>query len=122
MIEPGRWWDQLRVQQKVWTVVVVLCAALMATFGVHVFLIQQLLSVQQRHEETFQSRGQIRILHRLVVDIEDAFRGYLLTQQEVFLKPMREAESKLEATVSVAVAHAGDLPDLPEDIRNLGGV
>jgi signal transduction histidine kinase/CHASE3 domain sensor protein len=118
---PGRWWDRLRVQQKVWTVVVVLCVALVVTFGVHVFLIQQLLSVQQRHEETFQSRGQIRILHRLVVDIEDAFRGYLLTRQDVFLEPMREAESKLEPTVSAAVAHAGDLPGLPADIHRLGG-
>lgn len=120
MLELGRWWDQLRVRQKVWTVVVVLCVPLIAALVVHVALIQQLRAVQQQHEQAFQTRGQIRILHRLVVDIEDAFRGYLLTRQDKFLQPMRAAESELGPTVSTAVALAGDVPGLAADIRSLG--
>ena len=120
MIKLGRWWDQLRVRQKVWTVVVVLCVPLIAALVVHVTLIQQLRAVQQQHEQAFQTRGQVRILHRLVVDIEDAFRGYLLTQQDKFLQPMRAAESELGPTVSTAVALAGDVPGLASDIRSLG--
>ncbi len=118
-VKLGRWWDQLRVRQKVWTVVLVLCVPLIAALVVHVTLIQQLLSVQQKHEEAFQARGQIRILHLLVVDIEDAFRGYLLTQHAEFLKPMVEAESRLESTVSAAVALAGDVPGLSTDIQSV---
>ncbi len=120
MIEIGRWWDRLRVKQKVWTVVVVLCVPLIAALVVHVTLIQQLLTVQQKHERVFQTRGQIRILHRLTVDIEDAFRGYLLTRQDKFLKPMRAAESDLGPTVSTAITLAGDMPGLAADIRSLG--
>lgn len=115
----GRWWDRFRVRQKVGTVVLVLCVPLLAALIIHVTLIQQLLSVQQKHEETFQSRGQIRILHRLVADIEGAFRGYLLTQQAEFLKPMREAESRLEPTVSAAVALAGEMPGLSTGIQRV---
>lgn len=115
----GRWWDQLHVRQKVWTVVLALSVPLFTVLVVHVTLIQQLLSVQQKHEEAFQARGQIRILHRLVVDIEDAFRGYLITQQAEFLKPMVEAESALEPTVSAAVALAGDVPGLSTGIQSV---
>lgn len=116
----SRWWGQLRVRQKVWTVVLVLSVPLIAVLAVHLTLIQQLLSVQQKHEEAFQARGQIRLLHRLSIDIEDAFRGYLLTRQDKFLQPMREAESRLGPTVAAAVAHAGDEPGLTDGIRALG--
>jgi signal transduction histidine kinase/CHASE3 domain sensor protein len=120
MFKLGRWWDQLRVRQKVWTVVVVLCAPLIAALVVHVTLIQQLLTAQQRHEQAVQSRGQVRLLLGLTVDIEDAFRGYLLTRQDKFLRPMLEAGPRLQPTVVAAVALAGDTPGLASDINSLG--
>ncbi len=115
-----QWWDQLRVQQKVWTVVLVLCVPLIAALVVHVTLIQQLRAVQQQHEQAVQSRGQVRLLLSLAVDIEDAFRGYLLTRQDEFLKPMQEAESSLQPTVAAAVELAGDKPGLADAILGLG--
>jgi signal transduction histidine kinase/CHASE3 domain sensor protein len=120
MIKFGRWWDQLRVRQKVTAVVLVLCVPLIASLVVHVTLIQQLLAVQQQHEQAVQSRGQVRLLLSLVVDIENAFRGYLLTRQDEFLRPMREAESNLKPTVAAAGVLAGDEPGLVNDIRGLG--
>lgn len=118
-VKLGRWWDQLRVRQKVWTVVLVLCVPLIASLAVHVTLVRQIIAVQKQHEQFIQGREQIHILHRFVVDIEDAFRGYLLTQQAEFLKPMLEAESRLEPTVSAAVALAGDVPGLSTGIQSV---
>ena len=119
MIEPGRWWDRLHVQQKVWIVVLLLCVPLLAALAIHVTLVQSLLHVQQAHEQTFQARGQIRILQRLAVDVTSAFRGYLLTQQEVFLQPMTEAESKLEPTIARAVEQVENVPYLATNIRGV---
>jgi signal transduction histidine kinase/CHASE3 domain sensor protein len=115
----GRWWDQLRVRQKVWTVVLVLCVPLLAALMIHVTLVRSLLHVQQAHEQTFQARGQIRILQRLAVDVTSAFRGYLLMQQEVFLKPIIEAESRLELTIARVVEQVEHVPGLATDIRGV---
>lgn len=113
------WWDRLRVRQKVWIVVLVLCLPLLAALAVHVTLVQRLLDVQHLHEQTFQARGQVRILQRLSVDITSAFRGYLLTQQEEFLKPMDEAGSKLEPTIAYTIELIEHVPSLSTDIRGV---
>jgi signal transduction histidine kinase len=115
----GRWWDRLRVRQKVTAVVLVLCVPLIATLIVHATLIRQLLAVQQQHQQTILVGDQIEILRRLTIDIEDAFRGYLLTQQDKFLQPMREAESKLGPTIAGTTAVINKLPELEVDIRGV---
>jgi signal transduction histidine kinase len=115
----GRWWDHLHVRQKVTAVVLVLCVPLLATLIVHVTLIQQLLAVQQQHQQTILVGDQIEILRRLTIDIEDAFRGYLLTQQDKFLQPMREAESKFGPTIAETTALINKLPELEVDIRGV---
>ena len=118
-VKLGRWWDQLRVRQKVWTVVLVLSLPLIAALAVHVTLIQRLLEVQQLSEQTFQARGQIRILQRLAVDVTSAFRGYLLTQQDEFLKPMEEAELKMGPTLARTIELVENVPGLATDIRGV---
>ena len=50
-------------------------------------------------------------MRRLAIDIEDGFRGYVLTQQSAFLRPFTDAESRISKTLSVA-AHA--LATLPQ--------
>lgn len=112
-------WERLRVQQKVWIVVLALSLPLLAALAVHVTLIQRLLEVQQLSEQTFQARGQIRILQRLAVDVTSAFRGYLLTQQDEFLKPMEEAELKMGPTLARTIELVENVPGLATDIRGV---
>lgn len=51
------------------------------------------------------------------MDIEDAFRGYLLTQQEMFLKPLQAAEAKLQPTVARKLELVGGIPGLAADVQ-----
>src|SRR5881296_3965112 len=113
------WWDHLRVQQKVWAILLGVFVPLVAALAVHVSLINHLLIVQQQHDQTVTVRQQILILRRLAVDIEDAFRGYLLARQDWFLRPLEEAETKLNPTVARAMAVAEPTPDLAADVQNV---
>jgi CHASE3 domain sensor protein len=98
-------------------ILLVVFVPLVGALAVQVSLIDYLLTIQQQHSQTVSARYQILILHRLAVDIEDAFRGYLLTGQDVFLKPLEEAEPKLTPTVDRALALAEGIPGLAVDIR-----
>lgn len=112
------WWDHLRVRQKVWAILLGVFVPLVAALALHVSLINHLLSVQQQHDQLVTVRQQILILGRLAADIEDAFRGYLLTRQDWFLKPLAEAEAKLNPTVARAMALVEPTPELAEDVRH----
>jgi signal transduction histidine kinase len=111
------WWNQLRVQQKVWVILLGLFIPLVCALAVHVSLINHLLTVQQHRRDTILAREQVQILRRLGVDMEDAFRGYLLTRQDAFLKPLDEAELKLKPGVSRMLALVQDMPDLTADVQ-----
>ena len=113
------WWSRLLVQQKVWTILLALFVPLVATLCVHVTLINHLLSIQQQHRQIVSARHEILVLRRLAVDIEDAFRGYLLARQDWFLRPLEEAETKLNPTVARAMAVAEPTPDLAADVQNV---
>src|SRR5437016_13408018 len=108
----GAWWDHLRVQQKVSAILLGVFVPLVAALAVHVSLINHLLIVQQQHDQTATVRQQILILRRLAADIEDAFRGYLLTRQAWYLQPLKAAAAEHNPTVARArtlVEPASDL-------------
>jgi signal transduction histidine kinase len=112
------WWDGLRIRQKDWIVVLVLCAPLLLALSVHVGLIRHLLEIQEQHKQVILARDHIRMLSRLAVDIEDAFRGYLLTEKEVFLEPMEQAAAKLEPMLAETLALVRDVPGIAGNIRS----
>lgn len=113
------WWSRLRVQQKVWTILLTLFVPLVATLCVHVTLINHLLSIQQQHRQTDSTSDEILVLRRLAADIEDAFRGYLLTGQEEFLRPLQEAQPKLQSTITQVLALTDGMPELAPDVRRV---
>src|SRR5688572_30724118 len=90
-----QWGDQLRIQHKVWVMLLLLCMPLSAGIGIHLYVVQQLLALQQQKHDLMLADEQVHALGRLAVDIEDGFRGYALTQQPAFLAPLVEAEAKL---------------------------
>jgi signal transduction histidine kinase/CHASE3 domain sensor protein len=110
------WWNQLRVQQKVWVILLGLFIPLVCALAVHVSLITHLLAIQQQRHDMVLALEQAQVLRRLGVDMEDAFRGYLLTRQGAFLKPMDEAELKLKPAVARMLMLVKDMPELTADV------
>jgi signal transduction histidine kinase/CHASE3 domain sensor protein len=111
-------WKPLPVQQKVWTILLVVFVPLIAALVVHVVLLNKIQILQQQHHQNLLAREQIRVLRRLAVDIENAFRGYLLTQQEQFLKPLRDAVPQVQPAVDQTLKLVADSPDLGRDLRS----
>ena len=98
----AQWGDHLRIQHKVWVVLLLLCVPLSAGIAIHLYVVQQLLALQQQRQELMLADEQVHVLGRLAIDIEDGFRGYVLTQQPAFLAPLAEAEAKLDQALSDA--------------------
>jgi signal transduction histidine kinase/CHASE3 domain sensor protein len=90
------WWSRLRIQQKVWAVLLLLCVPLVAGLSIHLYLVQQLLMLEEQRHDLILAHEQVNLLRRLAADIENGFRGYLLTQQAEFLTPLTEAESRID--------------------------
>ncbi|MGQ0809944.1 MAG: CHASE3 domain-containing protein, partial [Nitrospiraceae bacterium] len=119
MIRRGlAWWNRLRVQHKVGTVLFLLFLPLLCALAVHVSLIDKLLTIELQRHQTILAREQTHILRRLSVDIEDAFRGYLLTEQPAFLKPLEEAQAKVKPAIERLTNLAGSVPGFQNDIEN----
>ncbi|MER3423017.1 MAG: hypothetical protein C4293_07050, partial [Nitrospiraceae bacterium] len=113
--------NPLRIQQKVWGILLLVFLPLIAALAGHVTLLDRLQSLQQQHHQVVLAREQVHILRRLTVDIEDAFRGYLLTRQDVFLTPMKDAEPKLKPTLDRIVSLAAEVPGLDVNIQVIEG-
>jgi signal transduction histidine kinase len=112
-------WKPLPVQQKVWTILLVVFVPLVAALIVHVFLLNKIQTLQQRHHQNLLAREQVRVLRRLAVDIEDAFRGYLLTRQDRFLKPMLDAGPQVNPTVERTLELVRGAPELSRELRSV---
>jgi signal transduction histidine kinase len=98
----AQWGSHLRIQHKVWVVLLLLCVPLTIGMAYHLYVVHQLLELQQQRQELMLADAQVHALGRLAVDIEDGFRGYVLTQQPAFLIPLAEAEAKLDRVLSDA--------------------
>lgn len=105
----AQWWNRLRIQHKVWAVLLLLCVPLASGLLTHLYIIDQLVQVQQQRHQLVLAHEQVHVLRRLSVDIEDGFRGYAITQQMEFLKPLTEAEAKVEQAVSGTTAVLAEL-------------
>jgi signal transduction histidine kinase/CHASE3 domain sensor protein len=109
-----QWGGQLRIQHKVWVAVLLLCVPLSVGIAIHLYFVQQLLELQQQRQDLMLADEQVQVLERLAIDIEDGFRGYVLTQQPAFLAPLAAAEAKLNQALSSAttsLAKRGGAPN-----------
>ncbi len=115
----AQWGDQLRIQHKVWVMLLLLCVPLGAGIAIHLYVVQQLLALQQERQDLMLADEQVHLLGRLAVDIEDGFRGYVLTQQPAFLAPLAEAEAKLNRALSDATTSLEKLPGSPNQLASI---
>lgn len=105
----SQWWDNLRIQHKVWAVLLLLCVPLVVGLATHLYFVKQLLRIQQQRHELVLAHEQVHLLRRMAVDIEDGFRGYVLTQQSAFLKPLTDASSRIDKTMAGAAKALAEL-------------
>jgi len=114
-----QWVNQLRIQHKVWVMLLLLCVPLSAGIAIHLYVVQQLLSLQQQKQDLMLADGQVHLLGRLAVDIEDGFRGYVLTKQPAFLAPLVEAGVKLNQALSDASTSLAKLSGSPNQLASI---
>jgi signal transduction histidine kinase/CHASE3 domain sensor protein len=115
------WWSRLSVQQKLWLILIGCFVPVLVALAVHLAFVRHLLQLQEKRHQVHLAREQIEVLRRLAVDAEDAFRGYLLTQQPAFLTPLQEAQADLEPVLARTlrlVAQVDGVP--PEAVRRAG--
>lgn len=111
-------WRRLRVQQKVLVILLVVFVPVVSALAWHASIINDLLEKQAQHRQLATARKQVLVLRRIAVDIEDAFRGFLLTRQEAFLIPLEEAEPKFEPAAAQAAELVLGIPGLAQDVRD----
>lgn len=112
----AQWWGRLRIQHKVWAVLLLLCVPLVGGLSAHLYVVNRLLGVEQQRHGLVLADNQVNLLRRLVVDIEDGFRGYTLTQQEAFLTPLTEAEAKIGQALDDAKRALTTVPGLSQKL------
>src|SRR5213593_259173 len=112
----AQWGDQLSIQHKVWVVLLLLFVPLSAGIVIHLYVVQQLLGLQEQRQELMLAEEQINVLERLAIDIDDGFRGYLLTQEPAFLSPLADAEAKLDQALSDATKSLAKLSGSPNHL------
>jgi signal transduction histidine kinase/CHASE3 domain sensor protein len=115
----AEWWNQLRIQHKVWAVLLLLCVPLVGGLATHLYLVQRLLAFQQQRHELVLAHEQVHLLRRLAIDIEDGFRGYVLTQQPAFLASFTEAESKIDLVLTSATSSLAGLSTPPDGLSSI---
>ena len=111
-----QWVGQICIQHKVWAMLLLLCVPLSAGIAIHLYAVHQLLALQQQKQDLMLADQQVHVLGRLAVDIEDSFRGYVLTQQPAFLAPLAEAEAKLNQSLSDASTSLAKVSGSPNQL------
>ena len=87
-------------------------AALAFSFLGHVWLFEQWRIQQERQLHRSAILTEVLRLQRLVMDVETNFRGYLLTEQQSFLEPINQAESRLATGMATLSELTANVPGL----------
>lgn len=112
-------WSRIRVHYKV---VAVLSLLLVPFLSALIYLVSQvsaLMAIQEHRHQVMLIRQEIRELRRLAIDIEDAFRGFILTRQERFLLPMKEAEARLPEVMKETTRLASNRGTLSAELKQI---
>ncbi len=115
------WWSRLRVQQKLWLILIGCFVPVLIALAVHLAFVSHLLALQEKRHQVQLAREQIEVLRRLAVDAEDAFRGYLLAQHPAFLAPLEEARADLGPVLARTMRLVEQVDGMsPEEVRQAG--
>lgn len=115
----AQWWEPLRIQHKVWVVLLLLCVPLVGGLAVQLYFVQQQLALQQQRQDLALAYEQVHQLRRLAIDVEDGFRGYVLTGRPAFLAAFVEAEAKIDSVMAGATKSLAGRTDLPDGLGSV---
>ncbi|MFO0775632.1 MAG: ATP-binding protein [Nitrospiraceae bacterium] len=104
-------WDRLAIRKKVWVVVLLILGPLVGLLILHLSLVRDLLATQDSRHRIMLAREQIKDVRRLVADIEDGFRAYLLTNDQTLLLPVAEAERRVAGVLAQATPLLDDVDE-----------
>lgn len=90
------WWQRLTVQRKVWAVLVLLLIPLLFSLAVHLYVTSQLLAIQQERQSVLLAREYIHVVHRLAIDGEDAYHGYVSSTRPEFAAALAKTTAELD--------------------------
>lgn len=114
----AQWWLARRLPEKVWSILLIVLLPVIAALGVRLSAANHLLALQDRHHHILLAREQTHVLRRLAVDAEDAFRGYLLTQDETFLAPLDQAEARIPEITARIIRYSDAVPGIDKELRD----
>ncbi len=112
-------WLKLGIRQKLAAILIGVLAPLLAAMVIQVVITTYVHSLQEQHHHLLLAREQLHILHRFAIDIEDAFRGYVLTREDRFLEPMKEAETQLQSALDKIRNLTSRVEDLKDTIAEI---
>jgi CHASE3 domain sensor protein len=91
----------------------------LVVIGLQTVLVEQWLALHEEREKQATIKQEILRLERLVADIDNGFRGYVLMKQSAFLGPMVAAEGRIPRVVEGLGRLTKDRPDLRGHIEVL---
>jgi CHASE3 domain sensor protein len=117
MLAAGREEGQVRKPYLIYALVAVIPVALFVL--VQIPLVWQWHAITQSQQEKNRIREEVLRLQWLTADIENGFRGYVLTNQAAFLHPVISGEAKVQDSVDHLLRLTQDLPNLQARIKVL---
>lgn len=86
---------------------------------VQIPLLWQWNTIHHAQQQRNQIKEEILRLQRLTADIENGFRGYVLTNQSAFLHPVVSGEARVQDSVEHLMRLTQDLPNLQARVKVL---
>ncbi len=94
------------------TLVLLAAALFLGLLGIQAALVEQWLAMHERRDSQAQFKQEVLRLERLVADVENGFRGYVLMRQSTFLGPMVSAEGRIPRVLERLDQLTAAQPDL----------
>jgi CHASE3 domain sensor protein len=76
-------------------------------------------SIHAAQQQRSHIKEEVLRLQALAADMENGFRGYVLTKQSVFLQPVVHGEAKVQGIFNHLLELTDDLPNLQARVRVL---
>ena len=117
MLQPVGEEGQVRKLYLIYVLVAVIPVALFVL--VQIPLVWQWHAITQSQQEKNRIREEVLRLQWLTADIENGFRGYVLTNQAAFLHPVVTGEAKMQDSVDHLLHLTQNLPNLQARVKAL---
>lgn len=88
-------------------------------FGAQMVLVEQWRAIQAERDREVLITQEVLRLERLIADVDNGFRGYVLMKQSMFLEPMVAAEAKIPGVLARFGEMTEHWPELQRDVATL---